>query len=78
MKYIIYKGRNSMETPVLFPEFVNHNKFEKWNPISAGFYRNGEAQGFSHGLNLASRPKRDTQLINAFLLKPARGEAFAG
>lgn len=66
LKYVIvdYKG---LETPIIFPMWMNHNAFKHMNPISAGMIRLGdefaEAYGKSNGLGLLARAK-DSELVD--------------
>jgi hypothetical protein len=74
-KYIVFNC-DGKETPVVFPDFINHNEIaltpasKNCAPISAGFCSivTGvmHAEGFSKGLALNSRPQ-DAELISRLL-----------
>lgn len=83
MKYVIVKDQLGVEYPLLFPEQINHNTVQKFDSrhglhesVSAGFaiYENGKwnAYGESMTLNLKSRPKKDSELLNDFFLQGDR------
>jgi len=74
MKYIMY-DRGGIETPILFPQFIEHDNMAMMvvpnkKLISAGFVKliDGKAvvAGHSHSLNLKSRSE-DSQIIQDFL-----------
>jgi len=55
----------------VFPELLEHSEFREWEPISAGFISFGlnkernptcSCYGRSISLELASDPKRDTEI----------------
>ena len=78
MKYIIIE-LNGIESPVIFPPWVQHSSAAKWclgTLLSAGFIRRDEGGrlyvwGESKSLKLKSRPVEDLDLIlRAFEFQP--------
>jgi hypothetical protein len=73
MKYVIAIV-NGCETPILFPDYVEHSHFKNLNPISAGSVSIGSRKdasvfGKSVGLKLGNQGKSDVKLIEKFLRK---------
>ena len=76
MKYLIYMNKKyGIETPLIFPKFLNHkevaNKIDSSNiPISAGFCdvidNKFKAHGRSQSLNISSR-EQDSRLLNLMM-----------
>jgi len=72
MKYVVVRNELGEEVPLLFRETINHSTVQKFGrdheSVSAGFalVRDGkwEAFGRSVSLNLKSRPKEDSALLN--------------
>lgn len=65
LKYVIVDDKGC-DTPILFPLWMNHDRFKHMKPSSAGMVRIGDetasAYGKSVGLELKSKPT-DSQLI---------------
>ena len=74
LKYVIVRGEMGIETPIVFPGFINHADVTRnCAPISAGFcapYEDDNGQfscwGSSVTLKLDSRGDEDAKIINEF------------
>ena len=73
MKYIVFDNYD----PIVFPDYWDHketaNRFPNKKPTSAGFVyidsRGIHAIGRSHSLNLDSKSKEDSKILNRLLGK---------
>jgi hypothetical protein len=80
MKYIVVRAPSG-EQPILFPRAFLHSYaallFRPMQVVAAGFVRTGadgpECYGLSAGLNIRSRPERDTALVRQALSEPRPG-----
>ncbi len=76
MKYIIVEAELGLETPVIFPESIQHQQIgNRQNVISAGFctitqgvdWIKVSCYGKSDSLRKVSRPEIDSKLLEEFI-----------
>ena len=80
MKYIVVRGPDG-EAAIVFPRAFMHrwvaDLFRPLAPVAAGFVRLSDGQlqcyGTSESLKLASRPDRDSLLLDRALIEPSGG-----